>query len=163
PAPLQPTRPVAPRSVDLPPRPRALDHGPGPPTHRQPDRRHRSVALAVSEAPPLDLEVGAFSDRPPWLVDPDARPWRRSVPTLRSRTRRAVPRLLRPGRVPPIGRLVRVVTRFGWALAGWHLVERRSGDRSVSRAGLSRRMRLAIEALGPTFIKLAQIISSGEG
>ncbi len=117
----------------------------------------------MSEAPPLDLEVGAFSDRPPWLVDPDALPWRRSVPTLRSVTRRAVPRLLHPGRVPPIGRLVRVVTRFGWALAGWHLVERRSGDRSVSRAGLSRRMRLAIEALGPTFIKLAQIISSGEG
>ncbi len=36
-----------------------------------------------------------------------------------------------------------------------------SGPEGVSE--LSRRLRLAVEALGPTFIKLGQIISSGEG
>src|SRR5436190_1868214 len=34
---------------------------------------------------------------------------------------------------------------------------------SASKADLSRRLRIAAEHLGPTYIKLAQIISSGEG
>jgi len=110
-----------------------------------------------------DLDLGAFSDVPPWIVDPDAMPWRRHVDTLRSATRREVPRLVAPRRLPPGRRLVVVVALLGLALVVWALRERRSGDRSVSRAGISRRMRIAIERLGPTFIKLAQIISSGEG
>ncbi|MGY6499394.1 MAG: ABC1 kinase family protein [Acidimicrobiales bacterium] len=110
-----------------------------------------------------DLDQGAFSDAPPWLVDPEAMPWRRHVVTLRSAMRRRLPDLIRPRRLPPVTRLVLVVGHVGRALVGWRIVEARSGDRSRSRAGLSRRMRIAIEALGPTFIKLAQIISSGEG
>jgi ubiquinone biosynthesis protein len=121
------------------------------------------VGVTGSHSGPADLVHGAFSDHPPWLVQPDRMRWRRVVPTLRDVTRREIPTLLQPARLPPIGRLALVVFHFGRALLGWRLVERRSGDRSVSRAGLSRRMRLAIEALGPTFIKLAQIISSGEG
>src|SRR5690606_18770216 len=34
---------------------------------------------------------------------------------------------------------------------------------TVSRRGISRRLRRAAERLGPTYIKLGQIISSGEG
>ncbi len=41
------------------------------------------------------------------------------------------------------------------------MTDRRHPDRSS--AGLSLRLRLAAEALGPTYIKLGQIISSGEG
>ena len=108
-----------------------------------------------------DLAIGSFSDDPPWIVEPDAMSWRHAEPILRDLTRRQVPRLLAPRGIPPLGRMVSVVGRFGWALASWKAVEARSDDRS--RSGLSRRMRLAIEALGPTFIKLAQIISSGEG
>lgn len=124
--------------------------------------------MAVDPAPPPpagppDLVHGAFSDDPPWLVDPEAMPWRRVVPTLRSATRRELPALVHPRRLPPLGRLVPVTTRLGLAVGGWAVRERRSGDRSTSRAGISRRMRKAIERLGPTFIKLAQIISSGEG
>ncbi|MDQ1395389.1 MAG: ubiquinone biosynthesis protein, partial [Acidimicrobiaceae bacterium] len=48
------------------------------------------------------------------------------------------------------------------ALGGWYTTDRRKGD-AVSRAGLSRRLRKAFEKLGPTYIKLGQIISSGEG
>ncbi|QGG97000.1 AarF/ABC1/UbiB kinase family protein [Actinomarinicola tropica] len=90
-------------------------------------------------------------------------PWRRAVPTARAVVRRELPRLISPRQVPPLRRLAVVVLHLGRALIGWRLVEKRSGDRSRSRAGLSRRMRIAIEELGPTFIKLAQIISSGEG
>ncbi len=37
------------------------------------------------------------------------------------------------------------------------------GQREISRAGLSRRLRKAFERLGPTYIKLGQILSAGEG
>ncbi|MFV2039907.1 MAG: ABC1 kinase family protein, partial [Acidimicrobiales bacterium] len=51
---------------------------------------------------------------------------------------------------------------LGKAVAGWHLKERGTG-RSASRSGIARRLRIAAEELGPTYIKLGQIISSGEG
>jgi ubiquinone biosynthesis protein len=55
-----------------------------------------------------------------------------------------------------------VTARLGAAVAGWALTERRSGG-PESVAGISRRLRRAAEQLGPTYIKLGQIISSGEG
>ena len=55
----------------------------------------------------------------------------------------------------------RALTR---AVGGWYLIERRRAPGTpASRAGLSRRLRKAFEKLGPTYIKLGQIISSGEG
>ena len=55
-----------------------------------------------------------------------------------------------------------VVRHLGLALAGWVLGGRRRGG-SESKRDLSRRLRVAAERLGPTYIKLGQIISSGEG
>ena len=56
---------------------------------------------------------------------------------------------------------------LGWAILAWRLVEKRVAVRlgrpEVSRAGLSYRLRKAFEHLGPTYIKLGQILSSGEG
>jgi ubiquinone biosynthesis protein len=56
---------------------------------------------------------------------------------------------------------------LGRAVAAWYVVERRQARRQgrpeVSRSGLSRRLRLAFQILGPTYIKLGQILSSGEG
>jgi ubiquinone biosynthesis protein len=52
--------------------------------------------------------------------------------------------------------------RLGAALAVWSLRERRRGG-SASAAGLSRRLRRAFERLGPSYIKLGQIVSSGRG
>ncbi len=111
---------------------------------------------------PADLEIGSFTSDAPWVVDPERLSWRRGTAVLRAATRRAVPALTSPGRVPPLGRLGVVSFRLGRAVGGWALLERRKGG-SPSRAGLSRRIRLAAEALGPTYIKLGQIISSGEG
>ena len=53
-----------------------------------------------------------------------------------------------------------VIVHLGRAVAAWYLRDRGT---ERSRAGLSRRLRVAAEALGPTYIKLAQIISAGEG
>jgi len=113
-------------------------------------------------AAPADLVIGSFSDDAPWIVDPAALAWRPAVDGARARIKAELPDLVRPRRVPPGLRVVRVAAHIGAALGGWVLVERRAGG-ARSRAGISRRLRVAAEALGPTYIKLGQIISSGEG
>jgi len=111
---------------------------------------------------PDDHELGSFSDTPPWTVRRDELTWLAPLERIRAAARAEVPTLTRPGRVPPAGRLATVVRHLGWGVGRWHLGARRAGG-ATSRADLSRRLRLAAEALGPTYIKLAQIISSGEG
>jgi ubiquinone biosynthesis protein len=118
--------------------------------------------MASTEPAPTDLHLGSFSDDPPWLVDPDAMPWRAPVAAVRWRTRREVPELTRPTRLPAGFRFLEVVAQLGTALGLWYLRGRRQGG-SASRADLSHRLRRAAERLGPTYIKLGQIISSGEG
>jgi ubiquinone biosynthesis protein len=116
----------------------------------------------VSAAQPTDLEAGAFSDHPPWEVVPESLAWRAGADELRRRTRAQVPELLRVRRLPPGRRTLSVAGRMGLALGLWYLTERRR-SREESRAGVSRRLRVAFERLGPTYIKLGQILSSGEG
>lgn len=126
-----------------------------------------SSPTAAAPGEPADLAFGAFSESPPWLIDPEQLTWRRGVSTYRQRTAAQVPDLLRRRRIPPLRRVAETGNELGRALAGWWLVERRQSRRQdrpeLSRAGLSRRLRVAFEHLGPTYIKLGQIISSGEG
>ncbi|MGH9217601.1 MAG: ABC1 kinase family protein, partial [Acidimicrobiales bacterium] len=111
-----------------------------------------------------DLDAGSYSDSPPWtLDDPAALAWRRDLADVRARVVAEVPLLTRPGRWPPGRRVLTVTRRLGAALSLWALREKRSGVPEVRRAGISRRLRVAAEGLGPTYIKLGQIISSGEG
>ncbi|HEX6568605.1 MAG TPA: AarF/UbiB family protein [Acidimicrobiales bacterium] len=112
---------------------------------------------------PTDLDKGSFSDTPPWTIDdPDALVWRQGLADVRAQVVAEVPALTTPGRWPPGSRLVTVTHRLGAAVALWALREKRAGG-TVSRSGVSRRLRRAAERLGPTYIKLGQIISSGEG
>jgi ubiquinone biosynthesis protein len=115
---------------------------------------------AATTTPP-DAASGSFSDEPPWLVDPRSLTWRAPLRVVRSAVRRQVPDLVRPRRWPG-RRAFRVVRVLGGAVALWMILERRHGG-SRSRAGISRRLRRGAEALGPTYIKLGQIISSGQG
>ena len=111
---------------------------------------------------PSDLELGSFSDVPPWVVEPGQMRWRHAVPGLRAAIADELPQLTRAGRVPPGVRVIRTTAVLGGALLRWYLGGRRAGG-SPSTAALSRNLRLAAERLGPTYIKLGQIISSGEG
>lgn len=115
---------------------------------------------------PVDDRVwAAFSDDPPWVLHLDAMPWRALVPPLRTAARDDMPRLTTPGRLPPGTRFVRVASRLAAAVGPW-LVHKRLGRFTApgsSRADISRRLRRAAEDLGPTYIKLGQIISAGEG
>src|SRR5690606_32953036 len=88
--------------------------------------------------------------------------WLHGLTQVRRAVRAEVPRLTHPARLPPAKRVGTVVRHLGWAVGRWYVGKRRAGG-SPSRADLSRRLRIAAEALGPTYIKLAQIISSGEG
>ena len=112
-----------------------------------------------------DRQWGAFSDSPPWVLDKQTIRWRGLVEGIRAQAREELPSLMTAPRVPPLARLIVVVFRFAVALAPWWWRRRRGKYDSVeaSRADLSLRMRHAIEYLGSTYIKLAQIISSGEG
>ena len=116
---------------------------------------------------PADLEMGAFSDDPPWDLAGQALPWRKEVAALRRQCASEVPELLRRRALPPGRRVFATSVRLGWAIAAWRFTEKRRADRldrrEISRAGLSRRLRKAFERLGPTYIKLGQILSSGEG
>ncbi len=104
----------------------------------------------------------SFTDTGPWEIDESKISWKAGIEVIRLNSRRAVPLLTAQRRMPDVSRLTVVSARLGTAVIGWALNERRKGG-SDSRAGLSRRLRVAAERLGPTYIKLAQIISSGEG
>jgi ubiquinone biosynthesis protein len=111
---------------------------------------------------PTDHDIGAFSDDPPWVVDPRAMRWRSTVKGVRWVVKRQVPELTAPRTLPPGSRVFTVGWHLGRALLLWAVTGRRTGG-SASKRDISRRLRLAAERLGPTYIKLGQIISSGEG
>ena len=126
-----------------------------------PDSIHSGTA-----SDPPDLAIGSFSNEPPWIVEPASMPWREVVDSIRWLTKHDLPELTSARRLPDVKRAVTVVADFGTAIGLWWLTGRRkgkAGDHAASRVDLSRRLRLSIERLGPTYIKLAQIISSGEG
>ena len=115
-----------------------------------------------SSSRPADCEFAGFSDDPPWLVVPSELRWLEGIEVIRARTRSEVPELVKRRYVPPAHRLVKVGWTLGKAVGAWYLLDRGRG-RPRSRLGLSRRLRIAFGKLGPTYIKLGQILSSGEG
>ncbi len=109
-----------------------------------------------------DTAIGVFTERGPWVVDPDALSWRPGLAAVREALSASLPRLTRRRTLPPARRLGTTVRHLGGALGLWYLTERRRGG-AASIAGISHRLRVAAEKLGPTYIKLGQIIASGDG
>ena len=114
---------------------------------------------------PKDLSWGSFTENAPWVLDRDNVRWLSLAPGLRSRASAEVPALTTPRRLPPGLRVITVATQIIGALAPWYVNKKRGkfNDVSGSHADVSLRLRKAVEVLGPTYIKLGQIISSGEG
>jgi ubiquinone biosynthesis protein len=107
-----------------------------------------------------DVDFGSFTDQGPWTIDPEVLVWRQGLERTRSAVHASVPELTRYRRMPPVGRMLTTLRALGLPLAIWALRERGT---ETSTAAISRRLRVAAERLGPTYIKLGQIISSGEG
>ncbi len=128
-----------------------------------PDHRHDAGSHAPGRP---DLDIGAFTPHGPWTVEPDTMAWRfpddtgGDIDSLRSDAADLARQLVAPRRRPPGARVVTVGLRLGGAILTWGIRDRGT---PTSRSGLSRRLRPAFERLGPTYIKLGQIISSGEG
>jgi ubiquinone biosynthesis protein len=120
------------------------------------------VATGPTPSTRRDVALGVFTDDGPWEVDPDALAWRRGLASVRQELRASLPQLTRARLLPPGRRFGTTVRHLGGALGLWYAKERRDGG-TASIAGISRRTRVAAEHLGPTYIKLGQIISSGDG
>lgn len=112
-----------------------------------------------------DRAWAAFTDDGPWVLQREEIRWLRLAGTLRARAQAEVPELTAPARLPPGARVGAVVRHLGGAVLPWLVRRRRGaiGTPTESRAEISLRLRRAAEALGPTYIKLGQIISAGEG
>ncbi len=122
------------------------------------------VSSLVAQHCPMrpDCEEFAFTADGPWTVVVGELAWRTGLDRVRVRTNAQVPKLTKPSRLPPGLRVVRTGALIGGSVAKWRVFDKRRGGAS-SRAGIARRLRQSFETLGPTYIKLGQIISSGEG
>ena len=114
-------------------------------------------------SPVDDTTFGAFTDVGPWNLNPEEITWLSNLDQLRDEIRGAVPELTRKRVLPPGRRVLSIVTQFGWAIGRWKAAKVRGLNAVESKQVLSTRLRLASENLGSTYIKLAQIISSGAG
>lgn len=112
-----------------------------------------------------DCSWGAFTEQGPWTLEKGSLRWRPPADRLRAAARAEVPQLTRATRIPPGRRVVKVVATLSVAVVPWLWRKRRGRYRTPesSRAEISLKLRTAAEKLGPTYIKLGQIISSGEG
>src|SRR3954454_10344823 len=145
----------------------AADRTADPVTHLPPAREpiaprrcdHSIVTIAD------DTGWGAFRDTGPWVLDRESLQWYPVAGLLRQAAKAGVPALTRARRVPPGVRVVTVASRLIGAISPWWIRKKKHRYRSPedSRADISGRLRRAAEWLGPTYIKLGQIISSGEG
>ena len=112
-----------------------------------------------------DRSWAAFTEEGPWSLHREAIRWLPLAADLRARAQAEVPALTKAGKVPPGRRVVRVVRTLSRAVVPWMARKKRGSypTAEASRAEISMRLRKAAEQLGPTYIKLGQIISSGEG
>ncbi len=88
--------------------------------------------------------------------------WVRQAAESRKALRASIPSLIRKPKFPPLGSLLITVLRFGRAYIGWKLKSQKDNPETRSKL-LYERLRKAAELQGPTYVKLAQLISAAEG
>jgi ubiquinone biosynthesis protein len=109
-----------------------------------------------------DTAFGVFTEEGPWVLNLDELAWKHGLERTRRQVHASIPRLIRHRTFPPGARVGTTLRHLGGAFVLWYLTERRRGG-STRIAGISRRLRVAAENLGPTYIKLGQIVASGDG
>jgi ubiquinone biosynthesis protein len=109
-----------------------------------------------------DTAFGVFTEEGPWVLNLAELAWKHGLERTRRQVHASIPRLIRHRTFPPGARVGTTLRHLGGAFVLWYLTERRRGG-STRIAGISRRLRVAAENLGPTYIKLGQIVASGDG
>lgn len=109
-----------------------------------------------------DTSWGSFSSAGLWNIEQE----RAEQYSIENQARRAqvnqyAYELLNPKRIPPLTRLFVPLARVLSAVALWYCFDKRRG-KEKSREGISRKLRKRFVKLGSAYIKLGQIISSGE-
>ncbi len=107
-----------------------------------------------------DYNVGSFSKNPPWTIKIEDLKWREDVNRIRENAIDELPKLIERSTLPPLNRGVSVISSLSSAIVPWYLLERKKNE---SKYKLSRRLKNSFHSLGPTYIKLGQILSSGDG
>lgn len=110
----------------------------------------------------VDTNTFAFTHNGPWNVNPATITWLHNIAQLRRDSAERSATLGKTPKLPPVGRFLRVGGTASAALIPWALRDRRKGP-AQSRRGISKRLRKAALTLGPTYIKLGQIVASGDG
>ncbi len=110
-----------------------------------------------------DTKWGSFSDSADWDLDIDAvEEFEKENISRRNATNDYAHQLLSKKRFPPILRLLIALQKILGAIFVWYVFDRWRG-KEASRSGIAKKLRKRFEKLGSTYIKLGQIISSGEG
>lgn len=114
----------------------------------------------MSEA--ADWHIGAFTDHGPWTLPDRPLVWQNDIDDRRARARAGVARMTTRRRLPP-RRGATVAAQLVRAIVPWAARNYRRRDDLAARAELAAGVRRTFERLGPTFIKLGQLVASAEG
>jgi ubiquinone biosynthesis protein len=114
----------------------------------------------TTKSQPPDTTTWAFTEVAPWAIKENEISWLKDATRSRNELKAEVPRLTSKRLVPPSKRLGVVTRELSLAFLPWYVKERK---KELSRRIISRRLREAFARLGPTYIKLGQILSSGQG
>lgn len=110
-----------------------------------------------------DTLWGSFTPKSSWNLDKDeCEAFNATAEEIRSQVRESARKLLLPKKFFPIGRVIAAVSRVGFAITTWYIFDKRKG-REKSYKSISKKLRKQFVHLGSTYIKLGQIISSGDG
>ena len=110
-----------------------------------------------------DLAWGSFSPGQPWNLDfKECELFEENAKLIRSQAAIEAEKLLERKTFFPISRVFQAVSRIGSAVFVWWIFDKRKG-REKSYNSISKKLRKQFVHLGSTYIKLGQIISSGDG
>ncbi len=109
-----------------------------------------------------DNDFWSFSQNGPWVFPKDPPVWTKGLQEERAKLKKEYKQILAASKLKAVSRLLQLFIYIGPPMLIWFFIDRKK-PKTISRGLLAHRLRIAFQKLGPTYIKLGQIISSGEG
>lgn len=119
--------------------------------------------VLIDDESQSDIFWGSFSPKQPWNLDESqCAKFEEDTKLIRAQVHKDARKLLIKRKLFPITRVLLAILRIGIAVTAWYIFDKRKG-REKSYTSISRKLRKQFVKLGSTYIKLGQIISSGDG